>query len=59
MKPSPVHLYDYQEIDDIAEFVSKYNMLAIPVVDRDNVLQGMVVIDDIIDDLMDKGRTNK
>jgi CBS domain-containing protein/sporulation protein YlmC with PRC-barrel domain len=59
MKPSPVHLYDYQEIDDIAEFVSKYNMLAIPVVDRDDVLQGMVVIDDIIDDLMDKGRTNK
>ncbi|MCX6232261.1 MAG: CBS domain-containing protein [Bacteroidetes bacterium] len=59
MKPSPVHLYDYQEIDDIAEFVSKYNMLAIPVVDRDNILQGMVVIDDIIDDLMDKGRTNK
>ncbi|MEI6696729.1 MAG: CBS domain-containing protein [Bacteroidota bacterium] len=59
MKPSPVHLYDYQEIDDIAEFISKYNMLAIPVVDRHDVLQGMVVIDDVIDDLMDKGRTNK
>jgi len=59
MKPSPGHLYDYQEIDDIAEFVSKYNMLAIPVVDREDVLQGMVVIDDVIDDLMDKRRTNK
>jgi magnesium transporter len=59
MKPSPVHLHDYQEIDEIAEFISKYNMLAIPVVDRNEVLQGMVVIDDVIDDLMNKRRTNK
>lgn len=59
MKKSPVRLLDDQEIDDIAEYISKYNMLAIPVVDRENVLQGMVVIDDVIDDLMDKGRTNK
>ncbi len=59
MKPSPVHLYDYQVIDEIAEFISKYNLLAIPVLDKNNVLQGMVVIDDVIDDLMDKGRTNK
>ncbi len=59
MKPSPVRLYDDQEVDEIAEFVSKYNMLAIPVVDRDEVLQGMVVIDDVIDDLMDKRRMNK
>lgn len=59
MKPSPVRLYDDQEIDEIAEFVSKYNMLAIPVVDRNEVLQGMVVIDDVIDDLMNKRRMNK
>lgn len=59
MKQSPVFLYDDEEIDDIAELVSKYNLLAIPVVDHDNVLQGMVVIDDVVDDLMDKGRMNK
>ena len=59
MKPSPVRLHDFQEIDEIAEFISKYNMLAIPVVDRNDVLQGMVVIDDVIDDLMDKRRMNK
>jgi len=59
MKPSPVFLYDDQEIDEIAEFISKYNLLAIPVVDHSNVLQGMVVIDDVIDDLMDKRRMNK
>ena len=59
MKPALVYLYDYQKIDEIAELISKYNMLAIPVVDKDEVLQGMVVIDDVFDDLMDKGRTNK
>ena len=59
MKPSPVYLYDYQKLDDIAELISKYNLLAIPVVDSDEILQGMVVIDDVIDDLMDKRKTHK
>lgn len=59
MKPSPVHLFDYQGIDEVAETISKYNMLAIPVVDDNNVLQGMVVIDDVIQDLINKRRTNK
>jgi flagellar motility protein MotE (MotC chaperone)/sporulation protein YlmC with PRC-barrel domain len=59
MKPSPVCLRDDQDVDEIAEIVSKYNMLAIPVVDDANVLQGMVVIDDVIEDLINKRRTNK
>ena len=59
MKPSPVYLQDLQEIDAIAEIISKYNLLAVPVVDEKNVLQGMVVIDDVIEDLINKRRTNK
>jgi magnesium transporter len=59
MKPSPVHLRDYQKINEVAEIVSKYNLLAIPVVDKMNVLKGMVVIDDVIEDLIKKRRTNK
>jgi flagellar motility protein MotE (MotC chaperone)/sporulation protein YlmC with PRC-barrel domain len=59
MKPSPVFLYDYQKIDDIAEIISKYNLLAIPVVDSRDALQGMVVIDDVVEDLINKRRTNK
>ncbi len=59
MKPSPVHLHDEQEINEIAEFISKYNLLAIPVVDKENVLLGMVVIDDVIEDLIGKRKTNK
>jgi Mg/Co/Ni transporter MgtE len=59
MKSVPVFLYDDQRIDDIAETISKYNLLAVPVVDRANLLQGMVVVDDIIEDLMSKRRTYK
>jgi len=59
MNDDPVFLYDTQKIDDIAEIVSKYNLLAIPVVNNDNQLEGMVVIHDIIEDLVNKRRTNK
>ena len=59
MKTEPVFLYDYQKIDDIAETISKYNLLAVPVVDQDNLLQGMVVVDDVVEDLINKRRTFK
>ena len=59
MKSEPVFLYDNQKIDDIAETISKYNLLAVPVVDNTNQLQGMVVVDDVVEDLINKRRTNK
>jgi magnesium transporter len=59
MKSEPVFLYDNQKIDDIAELISKYNLLAVPVVDTNNLLQGMVVVDDIVEDLINKRRTKK
>jgi magnesium transporter len=59
MQPSPVFLYDDQEIDEVAEIISKYSMLGIPVVDNNSVLQGMVLIDDVVEDLINKRRTNK
>jgi magnesium transporter len=59
MKPSPVHLHDNQKVNDIAEYISKYNLMAIPVVNANNILLGMVGIGDVVDDLIDKRRTNK
>jgi magnesium transporter len=59
MKSDPVFLFDNQKIDDIAELISKYNLLAVPVVDSDNQLQGMVVVDDVVEDLIHKRRTKK
>jgi len=59
MKSEPVSLFDNQKVGAIAEIISKYNFLAIPVVDLSNQLQGMVVIDDVVEDLTGKRRTNK
>jgi magnesium transporter len=59
MQPSIAHLHDYQKVDRIAEIISKYNLLAIPVVNNRHVLLGMVVIDDVVEDLTNKRRTNK
>lgn len=59
MKSEPLFLYDNQKVDDIAELISKYNLLAVPVVDLNNQLQGMVVVDDVVEDLINKRRTRK
>jgi magnesium transporter len=59
MTREPLSVQDNDKIDSLAEIVEKYNLLAIPVTDKNEVIQGMVVIDDIIEDLVNKGRTNK
>ena len=59
MKSEPVFLFDDQKTRAIAEIVSKYNLLAVPVVDRNNLLQGMVVVDDVVEDLITERRTKK
>jgi magnesium transporter len=37
---------------DVAEFISKYNLLAAPVVDEDKVLRGIVTVDDVVELLL-------
>lgn len=34
---------------DVAEIISKYNLLAVPVVDQDNKILGIVTVDDVVD----------
>jgi len=59
MNDEPIYLLDTEKMDDIAELVSKYNLLGIPVVNEEKQLEGMVVIHDIIEDLINKRRTYK
>jgi CBS domain-containing protein/sporulation protein YlmC with PRC-barrel domain len=40
------------EQKDVAEFISKYNLLAAPVVDENSVLRGIVTVDDVVDFLL-------
>jgi len=57
MKKNPVTVFDDDDIDTLAELVSKYNLLAVPVINRDTELEGVVVIEDIVYDLMRKRKT--
>jgi magnesium transporter len=37
---------------DVAEFISKYNLLAAPIVDENDVMRGIVTVDDVVDFLL-------
>ena len=52
-----VHLEDSQ--DDVAQMISKYNLLAIPVVDDDRCLHGIVTADDALDKIIPTAWKNK
>ena len=38
--------------EEVARFVAKYNLLAVPVVDKEGVLHGIVTVDDAIDAIL-------
>lgn len=57
MNKKHIQVHDEDRLDILAEIVSKYNLLSVPVVGKDNELLGMVVIDDIVEDLMGRRRT--
>lgn len=58
MNTKMIYVRDTDEIESIGEIISKYNLLAVPVVDKDMELLGMVVIDDIVYNLL-KARRRK
>jgi magnesium transporter len=47
-----VHVADDQE--EVARIVSRYNLLAVPVVDEEEILVGIVTVDDVVDVLREE-----
>ncbi|MGH7474242.1 MAG: CBS domain-containing protein, partial [Candidatus Methylomirabilales bacterium] len=39
-------------IQEVAETLSKYNLMALPVVDAEGRLEGIVTVDDVLNDLI-------
>ena len=58
MEKNVIFVYDEDRKESLAEIISKYNLLSIPVTDSNKKLVGVVVIDDIVEDLLDKRRTS-
>ena len=56
MNTSFIYVYDHDPLDSIAEIVSKYNLLAVPVLDKEHVMKGIVVINDVVYSLLQRRR---
>ena len=49
MTENPVSVHTDASEEDITDLIAKYNLLALPVVDEEDVLHGIITIDDAID----------
>ncbi|MCX6154859.1 MAG: PRC-barrel domain-containing protein [Candidatus Kapabacteria bacterium] len=58
MNRNVTKVYDTDKIDLLGEIISKYNLLAVPVVDAEEKMVGIVIIDDVVFNLM-KNRRRK
>ncbi len=57
VRRNPVTVRDTDRLDTLAELVSKYNLMAVPVIGEEDKLEGMVLVEDIVDDLLDRRKT--
>jgi magnesium transporter len=54
MVSNPVAVRPETDREEVAELVQRYNLLAVPVVDRTGRLLGMVTIDDVIEEVQEE-----
>ncbi|HKG57092.1 MAG TPA: CBS domain-containing protein, partial [Candidatus Limnocylindrales bacterium] len=52
MIPDPVAVGAFANQDEVAQVVARYNLLAVPVVDNDGRLAGIVTVDDAMDSIL-------
>jgi len=54
MDPSVVSVTTHDDQEEVAHIISRYDFLAVPVVDEDGLLVGIITVDDIIDVLREE-----
>jgi magnesium transporter len=55
MRPKPVTVNALDDQEEVAKKISKYNLLAIPVLETNGSVVGFVTVDDVIDVLVEEG----
>lgn len=55
MKRKPVTVNALDDQERVAQKISKYNLLAVPVLEKDGSVVGFVTVDDVIDVLIEEG----
>lgn len=48
IRKKPVFVKHYESLDEVVEKFAKYNLVAMPVVNRKKVLQGVITVDDLL-----------
>lgn len=49
MQTQVISVHHEQQVEEVAAAISKYDLLAVPVVNEDNRLLGIITVDDVID----------
>ena len=57
MNKHALSVFDDDMVDSLAELVSKYNLLAVPVINKNRQMEGVVVVEDIVEDLLSQRKT--
>lgn len=52
MDKDVLYVYDHDKIDVLNEVISKYSLLAVPVVDEDRIMVGVVIVNDVVYNLL-------
>src|SRR6267142_6292608 len=55
MRPKPVTVNALDDQEVVAHKIGKYNLLAVPVLEKDGSVVGFVTVDDVIDVLIEEG----
>ena len=54
MDTNPIHVHTHDDQEEIAKMFSRYDMLAMPVVDSEGRIVGIITIDDAVDVIQDE-----
>ncbi|MCE5315187.1 MAG: CBS domain-containing protein [Armatimonadota bacterium] len=54
-----IHVHLDADVDDIQRTMSDYNLMAVPVVDEENELQGIVTVDDVLEEITPEGKRRR
>src|ERR1051325_1222408 len=55
MRTKPITVNALEDQEDVAKKISKYNLLAVPVLEKDGGVVGFVTVDDVVDVLIEEG----
>jgi Mg/Co/Ni transporter MgtE len=57
MNKHAISVFDDDKVDSLADLVSRYNLLAVPVINKNREMEGIVVVEDIVEDLLSRRKT--